>query len=176
MRVDFPWGWVEVSPIPGYVQLQFRRLARFPSPPVETVTGLGGTETLPARPGTESFARYSAEVEKAQERLETIILVFCLGMVEQWEKHGVVMTDIPDGWTCPEEFAPLMPRAVIGDCPEVERFYPKAEYLLTNVLLSPDEVSAVIQAALNIVGQEDVEAAKELFRGQAGRKAGKKKA
>jgi hypothetical protein len=176
MRVNFPWGWVDVRPIPGYVQLQLRRLARFPTIPLETVSGLGGTETLPARPGTEAFRNYNIEFEQAQERLEAIALVFSLGMVEAWEKNGIVMEAVPDDWACPPEFVPLMPRAIIGECPEIEQFYRKAEYLLTSVLLTPDDVSAVVQAALNIVGQEDVESAKALFRSESRGKTGKKKA
>ena len=78
MRINFKWGWVDVTPIPGYVQLQLRRLARFPQPPVETVSGLGGSEALPARPGSEAFHKYTEESQEAEQRLEALALVLRL--------------------------------------------------------------------------------------------------
>jgi hypothetical protein len=174
MRVNFKWGWVDVTPIPGYVQLQLRRLARFPQPPMETVSGLGGSEALPARPGSEAFRRYTEEYQEAEQRLEALVLVFALGAVTAWCRNDVVESEVPDDWTCPSEYERLMPRYMIGECPEAEPFYRKVEYLLTRVLLSPDDISQVVQAALNTVTQEAVEEAKGLFRSQTRGKASKK--
>lgn len=167
-EIETSFGRVTVSPIPAFVQAQLYKISNYPTIPMEVVTGLGGTETLPVRPGTEEYERYIKAVEEADERRQLLTIAAAVGLgVRSWKIGNDPECDsVPDDWQPPPEYESITLSARLKPAPPItEAVLRRADFLLLTVITSPHDLNAVIQSAIGIVSDSDVQAAERLFRG-----------
>lgn len=161
-------GTVEVAPLAAYVQTHLHQLSQFPTPPTEVVSGLGGTEVHSARPGTEAYEQYLQQYAKAEERRQRYILAAATGIaVTRWTINGIAASEPPEGWQPNPLFAPIALSTLLDPVPPVTaEVLLRADFLLFEVLVAPDDLSAVIAAAVGGVREEEIASAAEFFRGE----------
>lgn len=167
VTVQTSFGSVTVSPLPAYVQAHLSTLAGTPTVPMEIVSGLGGTEMLPARPGSPEYENYMRALEEAEQRRRQLILVAAVGLgIKQWSIGNETFADVPDGWELPPEYAEIAPSKTISPSPPLtEEVLRRADYLLLQVLVDAGDLDKVVRAAVGGVTAEDVNSAERMFRG-----------
>lgn len=163
------FGTVTIAKIPPYVQSRLYIIARYPSIPMEVTTGLGGTEAMPARPGTPDYNRYLEAMEKAEDRRRQLVIAAAIGLgVKKWKiGNGPECSDVPDEWIPPEEYRDIALSSLLEPEPPITaEVLRRADYLLFEIILDTSDLETIISAAVSGVSNADVESAERLFRGQ----------
>lgn len=165
--IETSFGKVTISPIPAIVQAELYKISNYPTIPMEVVTGLGGTEALPVRPGTQEYEQYIQAVAEADERRRLLTIAAAIGLgVKRWKVGSEPECDsVPDNWQIPPEYESISLSARLKPTPPVTpEVLRRADYLLIEVITSPGDLNTVIPAVLGTVSESDVQSAERLFR------------
>ena len=154
-EIKLPSGQrLRVRPVPAYALMQVGADVEMPEEPVETVKTAVGEETVRALPGSPAYQEYRKQIARAMREQEQRRLAFVISYgVVAWEHNGKWESDVPDGWELDGMLAPYS----VGDR--------RADYILSSVLISVDDLNAAVEQIVGQVNEREVRAAQKLFRG-----------